>query len=80
MDKSEQEFILQQRVRWWESEAFGAQVDLKIAERLKDEGIRERAMVALRRAETALAVLREELGQVGDPGSAPLTPAPGTAP
>jgi hypothetical protein len=52
--------VIEQMMLEWEQQRFAAEMNVRVAERLGDEPMRQRAVDQMRRAEGALTVLQEE--------------------
>ena len=58
--------IARNKYNQYRGQLYDASLDLRIAERLGDESMRQRVLRDMRRIEEALAVLEEELGDGQD--------------
>ena len=57
--------VISQHIHDWEAAAYSAAISAKVAERVQDDAMRQRAVAQVERAERALDVLREELKGLG---------------
>jgi hypothetical protein len=60
--------VIWQKMTLYRQAVYGAQVDARVAERLNDAAMRQRAVEMLKRAEVAMDVLREELDRLNGEG------------
>jgi hypothetical protein len=58
--------VIERMMLEWEQQCFAAEMNVRVAERLGDERMREQAVAQMTRAEGALAVLEEARNGLGD--------------
>jgi hypothetical protein len=60
-----QQAVIKRMVVEWQQMAYSAEVNVRIAERIQDDTMKQRSIEQMARAEKALDVLREELEKLG---------------
>ena len=61
--------VIEQMIAEWETTAYAAEVNVRVADRIDDKAMRTEAVRRLARAEGALKALREELDGLGNDGA-----------
>ena len=56
--------VLRQMMQNWEQAAYSGEINVRVADGLGDDAMKQRAVAQIERAEKALDVLREELGML----------------
>jgi len=65
LSREEKITIISQHIHDWETAAYSAAISARVADRIQDETMHQRAVAQAERAERALDVLREELKGLG---------------